>query len=83
MRFHGNDAISQEESYIQGGPNGQIVVLSWLMFRLFHLLPGSAFALGKLAAKAELVFKVAEHNRSKSAQPNIQTRKNSLYLAEF
>ena len=57
------------------GPLGWVDFLFWM----FHLLPGSAWALGKLAELAEQVGKMVEHYRSKSTQPNYPTRWNTLY----
>ena len=53
---------------LQGVPSGQIAGLGWLLFMVFHLQPGSAWADGKLAEVAEQLGQMVEHHRSKSTQ---------------
>ena len=64
--------ILRPTSSLQGSPSGQIAGLGWLLFCLFHLQPGSAWADGKLAEVAEQLGQMVEHYRSKSTQPTIR-----------
>ena len=64
---------------VQGDPSPGEPPLGWLWFWLFHPLPGSAWADGKLAELAEQLGKMVEHPKSKSTQPKFAKRWTSLY----
>ena len=50
---------------------------------MFHSLPGSAWADGKLEEVAEQLGKIVEHLRTKSTQPNYSSRWTTLYFVFF
>ena len=57
-----------EQADVQGGPSARIAGLGQFSFWLFHHLPGSAWADGKVAELAEQLGKIAEPNPSQLSQ---------------
>ena len=58
-----------KQNDILGGVSTRIARLDWLWFEIFHTLPDSAWADGKLAELAEHLGKTVEHHVDQS-QPN-------------
>ena len=72
-------AVHSGTNKVQEGASAWIAWLGWLRFWLFHPLPGSAWADGKLADLAEQLGKMVDHHRSNSTQQKYPSRCPSLY----
>ena len=68
---------------VQGDTSPGEPRFSWLWFWLFHPLPGSAWADGKLAELAEQLGKMVEHPKSMSTQPRFARRCVTLYIVSY